>query len=287
VEQDLQTPTRPLPLDIIQEPKNPVRSTMAETDFFALCESMRAIGQLSPIIVKPVGEQYEVVAGHRRLRAARYLRWPTIMASIIAGDAMHAEACKSHENSFREPIQPEDEGRYFDWLARERKMGIKEIAKFCNRSHYYVESRLTCLLWPPDIRDALKNDVIGLGVAEALSTITDDAERTRLIGYAKEHGVSARTARAWADSWQSTRLAIDPERLAAIVAGMPQKYEEPMFPCYGCEKPIYISQLRTLRLCGECNDDLQRERNTNTNTGILPAGPQRTAATAPLPAGTP
>jgi ParB/RepB/Spo0J family partition protein len=229
---------------------------MDQTEMFALVESMRAVGQLQAILVKPRGDRYEVVAGHRRLRAAIYLRWPTINATIMEGTQDDYDAAKSHENAFREQIKPEDEGHYFEYLARDKKMGIKEISRFCNRSHYYVESRLACITWPADIRDALRNDIIGLGAAEALAEVTEDAERQRLLGYASTNGVSARTARGWADAWLITKQAVDVETMRAAQSQISQKWEEPMFPCYGCERPQPISQLHVIRLCGGCHADL-------------------------------
>ena len=265
-----QSPTRLLPLDQIAEPANPVRSEMNQTEMFALVESMRAVGQLQPIIVKPCGDRYEVVAGHRRLRAAIYLRWPTINATIMEGTNDQFDAAKCHENAFRENIQPEDEGRYFEYLARDKKMGVKEISKFANRSHYYVESRLACVTWPTDIRDALRHDIIGLGAAEALAEVTEDSERQRLLGFASASGVSARTARSWADAWLTTKQAIDVETLNHAVEMIQQKYEEPFFPCYGCERPTPISQLQTLRLCKGCFDDINNANIERTPNGMEP-----------------
>lgn len=239
---------------------------MDESELFALIESMRAVGQLQPILVKPSGGSYEVVAGHRRLRAAIYLRWHTINATIMEGTIDQYDAAKCHENAFRESIQPEDEGRYFEYLARDKKMGVKEISKFANRSHYYVESRLACVTWPADIRDALRHDIIGLGAAEALAEVTEDSERQRLLAFATTGGVSTRTARAWADAWLTTKQAVDAETLARSVSMIQQKYEEPFFPCYGCERPTPISKLQTLRLCGECFNDL------NSGTDRTPTG---------------
>jgi ParB family chromosome partitioning protein len=239
---------------------------MDEKELFALIESMRAVGQLQAIIVKSVGDRFEVVAGHRRLKAAQYLRWPTILATILDGSADLHDAAKCHENAFRESIQPEDEGRHFEYLARERKLGVKEIAELTNRSHYYVETRLACLTWPPDIRDALRNGILGLGAAEALAEITEDAERQRLLAYAAQGGVSARTARSWADAWLISKQQVDVAQLAAAQANTPIKFEEPYFPCFGCERPTPISKLQTFRLCGECyNEFNDARRNAETN----------------------
>lgn len=238
---------------------------MDESELFALIESMRAVGQLQPVLVRPNNGRYEIVAGHRRLRAAIYLRWPTINATIMEGTQDAYDAAKCHENAFRESIKPEDEGRYFEYLARDKKMGVKEIAAFANRSHYYVESRLACITWPADIRDALRNEIIGLGAAEALAEITEDSERQRLLGFASASGVSARTARAWADSWLVTKQAVDAETLAHSVTMIQQKYEEPFFPCYGCERPTPISQLQTIRLCKGCFDELNSARMSTPN----------------------
>jgi ParB/RepB/Spo0J family partition protein len=253
---DIQTVTRNLPLDQVDEPEQPVRSSFDEPEFFALVDSMRIVGQLQPIIVRPRHGRYETVAGHRRLKAARYLRWVTIQATIQEANEEQVSTVRAHENAFREPIQPEDEGHFFQGLAQSLKWGVREIAKNMNRSPYYIESRLKTLTWPADVRDALRNGIIGIGAAEAFAEIGDVAERQRLLGYAKSGGINARTARAWADAWAISHSQIDAALIQANASAPAQRWEEPMYPCYGCERPVVISRLTVIRLCEDCNHEM-------------------------------
>lgn len=252
--QSIQTPldVRLLPLDLISEPQEPVRTSFEESEFLALVDSMRIMGQLQQIIVKEFNGRYEVVAGHRRLKAARYLRWHSILCSIVSGTPEENEAKKLHENAFRESVAPEDEGHYFQHLAAAHKWGVREIAKAMNRSPYYVESRLKVLTWPRDVLDALRAGKVGLGVAEALAEINDVDERRRLLAYAIEGGCNARTARGWADTWNATQHTLSMEAIESSRFDSFKPPPQPMYPCHACEKPIDVSYIRQLSLCPEC-----------------------------------
>lgn len=227
---------------------------------------MRTIGQLTPIGVTQKGETFEVVYGHRRLKAAQYLRWTTIQAQILDSNSELNEERKLHENAVREAVQPEDEAKYFTHLAESRKWGIREIARAANRSVYYVESRLKVLTWPADIRDALRAEKIGIGVSEALAGINDPGERRRLMTYAISEGCNARTARAWAETWRCTMQSVPNEQIAQEMANNPVRYQEPLYPCFGCERPIVISQLRAMHFCKECSSELDTARSAVGNS---------------------
>jgi ParB/RepB/Spo0J family partition protein len=283
--------TRLLSLEEVDEPAIPMRTSTNEEEHFNLVDSMRAVGQLQPILVKSVANRYEVVVGHRRLKAARYLRWPTILATIVDNNDDTNAMRLLQENSCREQPAPEDEGRYFQHLAQEKKLGIREIARWTNRSPYYVESRLQVLTYPADIRDHLANKTVGLGVAAALAEINDQSERRRLTAYAVESGANAKTAEAWAHHWRLNAAAVPAEAIAAEVMDRPIKYEEPLFPCFGCERAIKISHLHVTRFCQECYHDISNanqtthlhqrpaERSATNQEGAIPSA----AAIAPSP----
>lgn len=238
---------------------------MSDADLHALIDSMRALGQLQPIGVVERGQNFEICYGHRRWKAARYLRWPTMLAQILPPDSSSNEARKIHENAFREAINPEDEAKYYAHLAEEKKLSIREIADFVNRSPYYIQSRLGMLAYPQDVLDALRNDRIGLGAAEAFADIGDQDERRRLLTYASENGCSARTARAWRDAWVATRAQVDLAAVQAADAARPVVYVEPLFPCWSCEKPETVSLIRTIHLCRGCHDGI-----VNASSGRAP-----------------
>lgn len=274
--------SRIIPLEMIVPPTNPIRTNLDEHEFLALVDSMREIGQITAIVVVPHGDNFEIIAGHRRYLAAEHLRWPTLEARVVPRDEELNTAVKIHENSFREAVSPEDEGRYFDKIIREKEIGIKDLAKLVNRSHYYVQSRLHCTTFPANIKDALREKRISLGVASELSKINDEGERRRLLAYAADQGCSTKTAKLWVDTWMITQEAIDAENLKAPQSTGPAHYAEPHFPCYTCATPTPISQLAVIRMCEGCRNGLDQARNDLATTAPDNQGHQKTQGGASI-----
>lgn len=253
--------SRLIPTDLIDPPSKPIRTTVDEEEFLALVDSLRTLGQISPLVVKPAGERYETIAGHRRLMAAKHLRWPSLECRVVNEDEHTNTAVLIHENSFREGVSPEDEGKYFHSLMREKGLSIRDLASMTNRSTYYITSRLATTTWPANIQHALREKQISLGVAQELAKIHDDAERRRLLAYAVDQGCSAKTAKLWAESWEATQQPVDNQNLIAP-ANLPEStYQEPHYPCYACSQPTRISALSIIRLCGDCAHALSLARN--------------------------
>lgn len=276
-----------IPLDLIRPPGDPIRSTVDEDEFLALVESFREIGQITPIVVFKDGDEYEIIAGHRRFLAARHLKWPTIEVRVVERDETLNAAVKLHENAFREAVSPEDEGKYFDKLARDRGLSVRDLAKITGRSHYYIQSRLACTTYPPDIKDALREKKISLAVAEAFAKIDDGVERRRLLSYAMDAGCTAKTAQVWADSWRVTQTTVDNENLVAPPPPPNTTWAEAMFPCYLCSTPTPLTHLQILRLCGDCHADISTAKrnlaSTNAHHQRLTEDEGRTGQTTQAP----
>lgn len=105
-----------------------------------LAESMEEHGLLQPITVRPVDDNYEIVAGERRYRAAKQLNWITIPAIVreVTNDEMLE--VQVLENLQREDINPMDEAAAFATLIK--KEDIEWLAARIHKSTRYVQDRL-------------------------------------------------------------------------------------------------------------------------------------------------
>lgn len=105
-----------------------------------LAESMEEHGLLQPITVRPVDDNYEIVAGERRYRAAKQLNWITIPAIVreVTNDEMLE--VQVLENLQREDINPIDEAAAFQTLIK--KEDIEWLAARIHKSTRYVQDRL-------------------------------------------------------------------------------------------------------------------------------------------------
>lgn len=77
-----------------------------------LAESMKEIGLVSPVYVRPNGDGYEVCAGHHRVEAARSLGWESIVAIVGSSDDLEAELVMIDENLCRAELSPADRAHY-------------------------------------------------------------------------------------------------------------------------------------------------------------------------------
>lgn len=156
-----------IPLNLIDsDPDNP-RSHLG--DLSDLIATMSTMGLLQPILVRRTGQRFTVVAGHRRLAAARRLRWPTIPAYIrrdLRADRV-LEAMLI-ENGARRALDPIDEAQALRRLARESKLANhQQIAARVGRSRAWVADRLALLDLPPEDQDRVRAGTLAIGAAAA------------------------------------------------------------------------------------------------------------------------
>lgn len=191
-----------LPLDQIDAPKIAMRSDVHDEGIEELVDSIKMIGLLQPIIVRAVGERFEVIAGHRRVVAARLAGLVTISAIVRVADDAEATVFKLHENLMRVDVSPIDEASFLARIMKEEGLDIKVMAALIRRSADYISSRLAILEYPDYLIEAIGEKQISLGAAEYLVKITDEQVRQNYVSYAISGGISVRRAIAWFESWR-------------------------------------------------------------------------------------
>lgn len=191
-----------IPLDQIDAPKTAMRSDVHDAQIEALAHSIRTIGLLQPVILRAVGERYEIIAGHRRVTAARLTSLVTIPAIIRDLDDAAATTQKIHENLLRVDVNPIDEAAFLVKIMQEQGFDAKKVAELTQRSVEYINSRLDILLYPDYLIEAIGEKQISLGAAEYLAKITDERVRANYVSYAISGGISVKRAIAWHDSWK-------------------------------------------------------------------------------------
>jgi ParB family transcriptional regulator, chromosome partitioning protein len=134
-----ETPSR-LRVDLIDpSPRHP-RRLLGRID--ELANSIRACGLLQPVVVRPVGQRYELVAGHRWFAAVRRLGWTYVPALVRSAEQDAAYVLGIIENLQRGALTPQDQARALEVLVRERGWTTRQVAGAINRSPAYVSKRL-------------------------------------------------------------------------------------------------------------------------------------------------
>src|SRR5437016_11624619 len=155
--------------------------TWHEDTLAALAASIREHGVLQPILVRPAGSEYEIIAGERRWRASKLAGKETIPAIVERFDDATALEIALIENLQREDLSPLDEALIYKKMTDELGYSIRNLAGKLGKDKGYVENRLRLATAPDDVREmvAKRNDTIS--EAYELMKIEDKRRRRALI----------------------------------------------------------------------------------------------------------
>lgn len=195
-----------IPTHLIIDPKDAMRTDIDRDAIFELADNIKANGLINPITVRPVGDKYEVVAGHRRMLAHRYGGMPTIKCVVRELDDNQTFAVMAAENLERSDVDPVDESIFITKYIEQTNASVPEVAKALHRSVAFVESRLAVGLMPDYLQHYLKTGAIKLGVALTLVQITDDDMRRVWVDLAVRDGISIAQAEYWLHGWKVNQL---------------------------------------------------------------------------------
>ena len=172
---------RHVPIDRIEpNPENP-RLLFEESALEELASSIREHGVLQPILVRPRGrDQYQLVAGERRWRAARRAGLLTIPALVEELDDDSALEIAVIENLQREDLSPLEEANMYEKMVTEHGYSIRKLAQKLGKDKGYLENRLRLADAPEEIRALVSVRKDTLSHAYELMKVQDPKKRKRL-----------------------------------------------------------------------------------------------------------
>ena len=161
-------------------PENP-RLLFEESALEELAASIREHGVLQPILVRPTGrDQYQLVAGERRWRAARLAGLLTIPALVEELDDDAALEIAVIENLQREDLSPLEEANMYEKMVSEHGYSIRKLAQKLGKDKGYLENRLRLADAPEEIRALVSVRKDTLSHAYELMKVQDPRKRKRL-----------------------------------------------------------------------------------------------------------
>ncbi|ACZ41422.1 parB-like partition protein [Thermobaculum terrenum ATCC BAA-798] len=201
---------------IIANPYQP-RGSMDEGRLQSLVESIKQNGILQPLLVQRQGDHYQLIAGHRRLHAAKMAgvqQVPVVIREARASDNMLLLALI--ENLQREDLNPIDEAKAYRELQRKFGFSTDEIAERVGKSRPAVANALRLLELAPEVKEMLIQGQISEGHARALLGLRDPQSQINTARLVVERGLSVRQTeqlvkRLRDNSGQRSSQAIDPE----------------------------------------------------------------------------
>ena len=146
-----------------------------------LAESIRQRGVLQPILLRPDGDDYLIVAGERRWRAAQRARLHAIPAIVRDIDDSATAELALIENIQRQDLNPLEEAEGYRQLIQRHGHTQDDIGRLVHKSRSHVANLLRLLDLPEFVRESLLKGDISMGHARAVATSEDPEELTREI----------------------------------------------------------------------------------------------------------
>ncbi|MCG6920132.1 MAG: ParB/RepB/Spo0J family partition protein [Acidobacteria bacterium] len=157
-----------------------------------LAASIRQTGVVQPILVRPRGDRFQIVAGERRWRAAREAGLPTVPVTVRdVPDAQLLELALV-ENIQRQELTPLEEAQAFQKLATDFRLTQEEIARRVGRERSTVANTLRLLRLPRELRELVGAGRLDAGHARALLALGRADEQLALGREAARRGLSVR-----------------------------------------------------------------------------------------------
>lgn len=170
-----------LPVDAIQPSRFQPRASFAAAGLQELAQSIRVGGVVQPVIVRPVGSRFELVAGERRLRAVKLAGLAHIPALVRTISDEQALELSLVENLQREDLNPVEQARAFERLAVKFGLTQEEIAKRTGKDRATVANTLRLLKLPVEILQLVEQGKLSAGHARALLKLEDHAVLQRVL----------------------------------------------------------------------------------------------------------
>jgi len=161
-------------------PKQP-RVQFREEAIAELAESIAQRGVLQPILVRPNGDGFEIIAGERRWRAAQRARLHAIPALVREIDDSTAAEIALIENVQREDLNAIEEAEGYKQLIERHGHTQENVAKLVHKSRSHVANLLRLIDLPDFVRQSLVRGDISMGHARAVAAAPDPEELTKEI----------------------------------------------------------------------------------------------------------
>ena len=173
---------------------NQPRNHFDEDSLAELSASIKAIGLLQPVLVRPSStpDRFELIAGERRWRASKRAGLSTIPAIVRVTDDVSSVEQALVENLHRQDLTPLEEAAAYQQLLEDFSMTHEQVASKVGKSRSAITNSLRLLTLPPTIQQYLAEGRLSAGHAKALLGTPDRALQESLARAAVEQSLTVR-----------------------------------------------------------------------------------------------
>jgi ParB family chromosome partitioning protein len=189
---DKDTAPSEIPVGSISVNPHQPRRSFDETALSQLAESIKSSGLIQPIIVRPVDSGYQLIAGERRLRAAKIAGLTSIPAIVKDVDGLNQAQMALVENIQREDLNPLDRAAAYRTLMDQLGLTQAELAGRLGEDRSTIANHLRLLDLADPVRAHLAAGRLTLGHAKLLAGVADVLEQQRLAELVVSQDLSVR-----------------------------------------------------------------------------------------------
>jgi len=189
-----------VPVHLVEPSPYQPRKDIRPEQLKELADSIRAEGLLQPIVVRKVGEKFQLIAGERRWRAFQSLKLKTIPARVLEASNASSAALTLIENLQREGLNPIEEAYGYASLIRDFDLTQEKTAERVGKGRATVANALRLLSLDAEIQGFLAKGLLSAGHAKVLLGLEEAARRTLLARRVIEEGLSVRALEKLAQS---------------------------------------------------------------------------------------
>jgi len=241
-----------VPLEKIQVGEYAQRVEVEDEEIIELAASIRRVGMLVPVVVCRRDDNFVLVAGHRRVAAARSAGLDVVPAVVRDDVGAAAKEISFAENMFRRDLTPIELASGIKDCLEQGLMTVDELAEGLHRSSNWVRAQAALLSWPVEVLEAIHNDKISVSAASNLAMVSDDVYREFLVRQAVENGATARATAAWLQAWRSMVPASEAITREPVPAGLGVTPAVPQAPCIVCSNVYRTDELSHVPVCVHC-----------------------------------
>lgn len=205
----------PARIDIRQIDSNPFqpRQDFGDAELDSLADSLRSHGLLQPLVVRRVGERYQLVAGERRLRAAARAGWTEVPIQLVEADDRQTAELAIVENLQRKDLNALEKAASFQRYLDQYGSTQEELAARLKIDRSTVANLIRLLELPAAVQEAVREGRITPGHARALLPLGDEREQIDFCRKIHDEGLSVRKTEALV---QETIQAADGQPLRVV-----------------------------------------------------------------------
>ncbi len=204
-------------LEISQIQSNPLqpRKTFSEQNLNSLAQSIKDYGILEPLVVAKVGNNYQLIAGQRRLLASKSIGLKKVPVIIKNADNKKKLELSLIENIQREDLNPIERAEAFKELKNKFNLSLSDIAKISGRSKSSISNDLRILDLSEDIKNTLKEGKITEGHAKAILGAGKNNQNLVFLRILRD-GLNVRQAEKLVSRIKSNRVGKDKKEKTAL-----------------------------------------------------------------------